>query len=122
MESRPVIFIVGTRPDALKLIPVYKVLKQSRVPTVLCATNQHRELLDQVFSLLDCKPDIELHVMRDRQNLDYLTAIILQKASEVFVSLNPRLVVVQGDTISSYAAALAAFYLKIPIAHVEAGL
>lgn len=122
MESRPVIFIVGTRPDALKLIPVYKVLKQSRVPTLLCATNQHHQLLDQVFALLDCKPDIQLHVMKDQQSLDYLTATVLQKTSEVFIATNPRLVVVQGDTTSSYAAALAAFYLKIPVAHVEAGL
>lgn len=122
MESKPVIFIVGTRPDALKLIPVYKALKQSRVPTLLCATNQHQELLDQVFTLFDCKPDIQLHVMRERQNLDYLTAVVLQKTTAVFTATSPRLVVVQGDTTSSYAAALAAFYLKIPVAHVEAGL
>lgn len=122
MESRPVIFVVGTRPDALKLIPVYKLLLQTGVPTLLCATNQHQELLDQVFRLFDCTPDIQLHVMKANQDLSYLTAAVLQKASEVFLETNPQLVVVQGDTTSSYAAALAAFYLKIPVAHVEAGL
>lgn len=122
MERKPVIFIVGTRPDALKLIPVYKALKQTRVPTILCATNQHRHLLDQVFNLFDCTPDIELHVMKDNQNLSYLTATILQKTYDFFTATNPSLVVVQGDTTSGYAAALAAFYLKIPVAHVEAGL
>lgn len=120
--SDPIIFVVGTRPDAIKLIPVYKLLKQLGKHVLLCATNQHRELLDQVFDLFEVRPDITLGVMKENQSLDYLTAAILTKITEVFIAYKPQLLVVQGDTTSKFAASLAAFYLNVPIAHVEAGL
>ena len=120
--GKPIIVVVGTRPDALKLILLYQLFKQAGIPTLLCSTQQHKQLLDDVFTLFDVKPDITLDVMRENQTLDYLTAAILQKTSAFFSSVAPRLVIVQGDTTTSFAAALAAFYLKIPVAHVEAGL
>jgi UDP-N-acetylglucosamine 2-epimerase (non-hydrolysing) len=120
--EKPIILVVGTRPDALKLIPVFKKLRQYGVPTLLCATNQHSTLLDQVLTLLDVQPDISLQVMKENQRLDYLTTAVLEKTTEFFIATKPRLVIVQGDTTSSFAAALAAYYLKIPIAHIEAGL
>ncbi len=117
-----VILVIGTRPDAIKLIPVYQKLKQANIPTLLCATNQHRELLDQVCNLFNVQPDISLNVMKENQNLEHITSTVLHKCSELFSSYKPSVVIVQGDTTSSFAAALAAFYLSIPIAHVEAGL
>ena len=120
--GKPVVIVVGTRPDALKLIPLYQLFKQTGIPILLCSTQQHQQLLDDVFTLFGVKPDVTLDVMRENQTLDYLTAAILQKTSTFFSSVGPRLVIVQGDTTTSFAAALAAFYLKVPIAHVEAGL
>ncbi len=120
--EKPVIIVVGTRPDAIKLIPVYQELLRRRVSTLLCATNQHRELLDQVFTLFKITPDIELNIMKENQHLGYLTATVVQKCFDLFLSAKPQLVIVQGDTTSSFGAALAAYYLNIPVAHVEAGL
>jgi len=119
---RPIILIVGTRPEGIKMIPLYKKLKQANIPTSLCSTMQHDELLSQVFDIFDVKPDFNLAIMRQGQDLFYLTQSILQKTKEVFKKINPSLVLVQGDTTSTMAAALAAFYLKIPVGHVEAGL
>jgi UDP-N-acetylglucosamine 2-epimerase (non-hydrolysing) len=117
-----VILVIGTRPDAIKLIPVYKKLKQAGIPTLLCATNQHRELLDQVCNLFNVQPDVSLNVMIENQNLEHITSTVLHKCTELFSTSKPSVVIVQGDTTSSFAAALAAYYLSIPIAHVEAGL
>jgi UDP-N-acetylglucosamine 2-epimerase (non-hydrolysing) len=120
--ERPIIIVIGTRPDAIKLISVYQALKKHGIPTLLCATNQHRELLDQVLQIFHVTPDVELRIMKDNQGLDHVTATVLQKATELFLTAKPQLVIVQGDTSSSFAAALAAYYQNIPIAHVEAGL
>lgn len=120
--EKPVVLVVGTRPDAIKLIPVYKALKRAGVHTLLVATNQHRELLDQVFDLLKVTPDASLNIMKENQDLGYVTSSVLEKITEIFRSFQPSMLLVQGDTSSSFAAALAAFYLDIPIAHVEAGL
>lgn len=121
-EYGPIVLIMGTRPEAIKLIPLYHVLKRERKHVLICATTQHDTLLAQVFTLFGVKPDFDLQVMRPGQDLFYLTQSILQKTKELFVAIKPSMVVVQGDTTSSMAAALSAFYLKIPIVHVEAGL
>ena len=120
--SGPVFLIVGTRPEAIKVLPVYQALRARQVPTVLCSTGQHAEMLTEVFSIFDVKPDVELHVMKPGQDLTYLTTSVLTKVQEVIARIKPSLVVVQGDTTSAMAGALAAFYEKVPVAHIEAGL
>ncbi|MBY0353165.1 UDP-N-acetylglucosamine 2-epimerase (non-hydrolyzing) [Candidatus Babeliales bacterium] len=120
--KKPVVVVVGTRPGAIKSMPVYLALKKAGIPTILCATFQHDSLLQQVFDLFDVKPDIKLNIMKKDQDLFYLTATILEKLKIVFQELNPELVLVHGDTTTAFAAALAAFYFKIPIGHLEAGL
>ncbi len=120
--SKPIVIIIGTRPDAIKLVPVYKALKKENIPVLLCATNQHRELLDQVLEMFDVQPDVCLNIMKENQDLGYITTAVLTKTQALYAQVNPRAVMVQGDTTSSFAAALSAFYENIPIAHVEAGL
>ncbi len=119
---RPIIIVVGTRPEAIKLAPLYLALTRANIPTLLCATFQHSELLAQVFDLFHITPDIKLDVMRENQDLFFLTCTILEKISSVYEKYKPSLVLVQGDTTTTFSAALAAFYLKIPVGHVEAGL
>ena len=121
-DEAPVVLVVGTRPEGIKMAPVYYALKRAGIPTIVCSTMQHNTLLREVLDLFGIKPDIELNIMRPGQDLFYLTQSVLQKTKEVFLKINPALVLVQGDTTSSMAAALAAFYLGIPIGHVEAGL
>ncbi len=122
ITESPVLLIIGTRPEGIKMAPVYHALKRAGIPTLICSTMQHTQLLHEVFELFDITPDITLNIMRQGQDLFYVTQAVLQKTKEVFLSVHPSLVVVQGDTTSSMAASLAAFYLNIPIAHVEAGL
>lgn len=121
-HTRPVILIVGTRPEGIKMVPLYLALKRAQVPVLLCTTLQHDELLTQVFDVFGVTPDITVRVMRHGQDLFYLTQIILQKMKHIFTEYQPSMVIVQGDTTSTMAAALAAFYLRIPVGHVEAGL
>ncbi len=117
-----VVLIVGTRPEGIKMAPVYHALKRAGIPTFLCSTMQHNQLLEEVFELFQMTPDIRLDIMRPGQDLFYLTQAILQKTKEVFLSVQPSLILVQGDTTSTMAASLAAFYLGIPVGHIEAGL
>jgi UDP-N-acetylglucosamine 2-epimerase (non-hydrolysing) len=118
-----VIIICGTRPEAIKLIPIYlKAKKRVEIETMLVSTGQHREMLDQIFNLFDIKPDIDLSVMVANQSLSGLTSILFKELSECFDRINPDMVVVQGDTTSAMVASMVAFYLKIKVAHVEAGL
>lgn len=121
-EKNPVVLMVGTRPEAIKMLPVYKALKNEGVTTLLCSTGQHKELLDQVLDLYRVRPDKDFQIMRENQDLFYMTETVLEKCKAFFEEVKPSLVVVQGDTTTAMASALAAFYLKIPIAHVEAGL
>lgn len=117
-----ILTVIGTRPDAIKLLPVHFALKELGIQSVLCATSQHITMLDQVLGIFGVVPDIDLKVMIDNQNLFYLTNTILAKMEQVLIQEKPDLVIVQGDTTTAFATATAAFYLKIPIAHVEAGL
>lgn len=118
----PVLIVFGTRPEAIKVIPVYRSLQKALIPVVACCTGQHFELVNDVCNIFKMKPDIDLHIMRPGQDLFYLTNAILVNMKEILEKTQPSLVLVQGDTTSAMAAALAAFYLKIPIGHIEAGL
>ncbi len=119
---RPVLLVVGTRPEGIKMIPVYLALKKEGIPTVVCLTNQHDQLLTEVFELFGVKPDYELKVMKPGQDLFYITSTVLDRIKAVFAEVDPTLVLVQGDTTTVMAAALGAFYNKIPVGHIEAGL
>ena|ERR1700685_1341867 len=124
--SKRVLVVFGTRPEAIKLCPLISALRthpsSSGLQTVVCVTAQHREMLDQVLSVFDVRPDYDLDVMRPGQTLTELTARLLSALTPVFAEVNPSLVVVQGDTTTTFCGALAAFYGGVPVAHVEAGL
>lgn len=119
-----ILTVLGTRPEAIKLTPVVRAIAEQRdlFEQRVCVTAQHREMLDQVLNVLGIKPDYDLHVMQPGQNLFVLTQNILSALSMLLEREEPDLVVVQGDTTTSFVTSLAAFYLQIPIAHVEAGL
>lgn len=115
--------VLGTRPDALKLAPVIQALRACPLfDPVVIATGQHREMLDQVFDVFDLRPQVDLHVLQDRQTLTSLTSRVLTGLEALLADLAPGAVVVQGDTTTTFAGALAAFYARIPVVHVEAGL
>ncbi|TCP71488.1 UDP-N-acetylglucosamine 2-epimerase (non-hydrolyzing) [Sphingomonas sp. PP-CE-1G-424] len=118
-----ILVIFGTRPEAIKLFPVIRALAAISGLTVrTCVTAQHRGLLDQVLAIADLAPDIDLDLMEPGQTLDRLTARLLTGLGEVMDAERPDLVVVQGDTATAMTGALAAYYRKVPVAHVEAGL
>lgn len=118
-----VLVVIGTRPEAIKLAPVIAELRRyPDVTTCVCATGQHREMVQPILELFDVRPDIDLALMTPNQHLSSLTAAALMKLEEVVDSQAPDWVVLQGDTTSTMTAALAAFYRQVPVAHVEAGL
>ena len=116
--------VFGTRPEAIKMAPLVREFqKHSKVfKTIVCVTGQHREMLDQVLAIFDIKPDFDLNIMRQGQDLFDVTARVLTGMRDVFKQCKPDVVLVHGDTTTSTAAALAAFYQHIPVGHVEAGL
>ena len=115
--------VFGTRPEAIKLAPLIKELEaDDRFELKLCVTAQHREMLDSVLREFEIRPQFDLSIMRDEQTLDHVTCEVLRTVGELLDICSPSLVIVQGDTTTAFAAALAAFYRSIPIAHVEAGL
>lgn len=123
MKTPKILVVVGTRPEAIKLAPVIRRIREDPCFLVeICATGQHRELLDQALAHFDLQPDHDLAVMTTDQTLDSLTSKTLERMSDLLRRVQPQMVMVQGDTTSAMAAALAAFYLGIPVAHVEAGL
>jgi UDP-N-acetylglucosamine 2-epimerase (non-hydrolysing) len=118
-----VLFVFGTRPEAIKLAPVIDELKRDPAFRVrVCVTGQHREMLEQVLRLFDIVPDVDLELMQRDQELGALAASILTGVGEVLRDARPDVVIVQGDTTSAFAAGLAAFYAGVDVAHVEAGL
>lgn len=120
---KTVLSVFGTRPEAIKMAPVVKALAGEKgLRSLVCVTAQHREMLDQVLGLFSIAPDEDLDLMRDGQSLEELTARALPALGEALRRLKPDLLLVQGDTTTSMVAALAAFYARIPIGHVEAGL
>ena len=121
--SPRVVVAVGTRPEAIKLFPVIRALKLIEgLDVVVCATGQHRQILDQALEIAGIEPDFDLDVMKPRQSLDTLSAELLVRFGAVLDDLSPDRVVVQGDTTTAAMCALAAHYRRIPVAHVEAGL
>ena len=116
--------VFGTRPEAIKMAPLVKEFQKQpkRVETVVCVTGQHREMLDQVLKIFDIKPDYDLNIMKQGQDLYDVTARVLTGMRDVLKEVKPNVVLVHGDTTTSTAAALAAFYQQIPVGHVEAGL
>src|SRR5947209_14195858 len=118
-----VLVVLGTRPEAIKLAPVITELRRHPdVTTRVCVTGQHREMVEPILELFNVRPDIDLALMTPNQRLSSLTSTALTRLEEVVISTAPDWVVVQGDTTSVMAAALAAFYRQVPVAHVEAGL
>ena len=118
-----VLFVFGTRPEPIKLAPVIKELSgRANFDCKICVTGQHREMLAQVLELFDLQPDWNLDLMRSNQDLAYLTGAALSGVGEVLDAFQPDRVFVQGDTTTTFAGALAGFYHRIPVAHVEAGL
>jgi UDP-N-acetylglucosamine 2-epimerase (non-hydrolysing) len=118
-----VLVVLGTRPEAIKLAPVISELRRHRdVTTRVCVTGQHREMVQPILELFDVRPDVDLALMTPDQRLSSLTAAALMRIEQVIVSMSPDWVVLQGDTTSAMSAALAAFYQRVPVAHVEAGL
>ncbi len=122
MLQKPIIIVAGTRPELIKTIPVYFALKKQNLPVLFCVTGQHNQLAQQVLDLFDVVPDLDLKIMQLGQDPFYVTQAVLQKTKDLFMQTKPSCVLVQGDTTSAMAAALAAFYLKVPIGHIEAGL
>ena len=120
---RKVMLVFGTRPEAIKMCPLVNELKQRKnLQTVVCVTGQHRQMLDQVLETFKVVPDYDLSIMKDKQTLFDITANILLKIREVLEKECPDVVLVHGDTSTTFVTALACFYLQIPIGHVEAGL
>ena len=121
---KTVMLVFGTRPEAIKMCPLVKEFQKrtEEFKTIVCVTGQHREMLDQVLKIFDVKPDIDLNIMKQGQDLTDVTVRILNGMRDVFKECKPDVVLVHGDTTTSTAAALAAFYQQIPVGHVEAGL
>ena len=118
---KKILFCFGTRPEAIKLAPLVKRLSKN-FQLKICVTGQHRKMLDQALSLFGIQADYDLKVMKKNQDLFYITTKIISEFKDVLLKEKPDLTVVHGDTTTTMAASLASFYLKIPIAHVEAGL
>ena len=121
---KKIMLVFGTRPEAIKMCPLVKEFQKypEDFQTIVCVTGQHREMLDQVLRIFDVKPDFDLNIMKQGQDLYDVTARVLTGMRDVFKECKPDVVLVHGDTTTSTAAALAAFYQQIPVGHVEAGL
>ena len=121
---KKIMLVFGTRPEAIKMAPLVKAFqaKNDEFETIVCVTGQHREMLDQVLHLFDIKPDFDLNIMKQGQDLYDITSRVLLGMRDVFKVCKPDVLFVHGDTTTSTAAALAGFYQQIPVAHVEAGL
>ena len=121
---KTIMLVFGTRPEAIKMCPLVKEFQKhpDEFNTIVCVTGQHREMLDQVLTIFDVRPDYDLNIMKQGQDLTDVTARVLTGMRDVFKECKPDVVLVHGDTTTSTAAALAAFYAQIPVGHVEAGL
>lgn len=121
--KKKIMVVFGTRPEAIKMCPLVKELKtRERLDTIVCVTGQHREMLDQVLHAFHVVPDYDLSIMKSKQTLFDVTVNILEKMKMVLEEVKPDVVLVHGDTSTTFVTALSCFYLKIPVGHVEAGL
>ena len=120
---KKVMLVFGTRPEAIKMCPLVNELKTRKgIETIVCVTGQHRQMLDQVLEAFQVEPDYDLSIMKDRQTLFDVTTNILNRIKAVLEEVQPDVVLVHGDTSTTFVTALACFYLQIPVGHVEAGL
>lgn len=120
---KTVMLVFGTRPEAIKMCPLVKELKtRENIKTVVCVTGQHRQMLDQVLETFGVVPEYDLSIMKDKQTLFDVTVNILERIKSVLEEVKPDVVLVHGDTSTTFVTALACFYLQIPVGHVEAGL
>ena len=120
---KKIMLVFGTRPEAIKMCPLVNELKtRKNIETIVCVTGQHRQMLDQVLEAFHVVPDYDLSIMKDKQTLFDITASILTRIREVLEEVKPDVVLVHGDTSTTFVTALACFYLQIPVGHVEAGL
>jgi len=120
---KKVMCVFGTRPEAIKICPlVLEMKKREGLEVVVCVTAQHRQMLDQVLNTFELVPDYDLNIMKDRQTLFDITTNILNNIKTVLEEVKPDVVLVHGDTSTTFVTALACFYLQIPVGHVEAGL
>ena len=120
---KKVMLVFGTRPEAIKICPLVNELKtRNNIETIVCVTGQHRQMLDQVLETFNVKPDYDLSIMKDKQTLFDITTNILQSIKEVLEKEKPDVVLVHGDTSTTFVTSLACFYMQIPVGHVEAGL
>ena len=124
MNKKKIMLVFGTRPEAIKMAPLVHAIKAKpdQFELKVCVTSQHREMLDQVLDIYNIKPDIDLNLMKKNQNLSNLTSLILNKVQKVFAKYLPDIVLVHGDTTTTLATSMAAFYESISVGHVEAGL
>lgn len=120
---KKIMLVFGTRPEAIKMCPLVNELKtRKEIETIVCVTGQHRQMLDQVLQVFDVKPDYDLSIMKERQTLFDVTIAILERIKQALEEVKPDVVLVHGDTSTTFVTALACFYLQIPVGHVEAGL
>ena len=121
---KKIMLVFGTRPEAIKMAPLVKEFRRypEKFETIVCVTGQHREMLDQVLRLFNIRPDYDLDIMKQGQDLYDVTARVLTGMRSILQETKPDIVLVHGDTTTSMVASLAAFYQQIPIGHVEAGL
>ncbi len=120
---KKVMLVFGTRPEAIKMCPLVNELKtRKNIETIVCVTGQHRQMLDQVLNAFNVEPDYDLSIMKDQQTLFDVTVNILERIKAVLEAIKPDVVLVHGDTSTTFVTALACFYLRFPVGHVEAGL
>lgn len=120
---KKIMLVFGTRPEAIKMCPLVNELKKrNSIQTIVCVTGQHRQMLDQVLQVFDIVPDYDLSIMKDKQTLFDVTVNILERIKTVLEKVRPDVVLVHGDTSTTFVTALACFYMQIPVGHVEAGL
>jgi len=120
---KTIMLVFGTRPEAIKMCPLVNELKtRKEIKTIVCVTGQHRQMLDQVLEVFNVVPDYDLSIMKDKQTLFDITTNILNRIKSVLEEVHPDVVLVHGDTSTTFVTALACFYLQIPVGHVEAGL
>ena len=123
MTKKKILLVFGTRPEAIKMAPLVKTLQNDAAFEIkVCVTAQHRQMLDQVLTLFDIQPDFDLNLMKTGQDLYDITSGVLLGLKSVLLQWRPDAVLVHGDTSTTFAASLAAFYQRIPVGHVEAGL
>ena len=123
MDKLRVMSVFGTRPEAIKMAPLVKELARSpEITSLCCVTAQHREMLDSVLQVFSLEPDWDLNIMTPQQTLSTITSRCLTGMDEAIEALKPNMILVHGDTSTTFAGALSAFYHKVPVGHVEAGL